>query len=86
MDFVTSNDPETAEALLTAIADNNPTAAFALKDAFSGNVSKVTFTRTEAGDTITITVTGNADPSDYMRKYYIPLDDKTIEINFVASS
>ncbi|MBO4308693.1 MAG: hypothetical protein J5885_02575 [Clostridia bacterium] len=86
VDFVTSNDPETAEALLTAIADNNPTAAFALKDAFSGNVSKVTFTRTEAGDTITITVTGNADPSDYMRKYYIPLDDKTIEINFVASS
>ena len=86
VDFVTSNDAATAEAMLTAIADNNPTAAFAIKDLFSGNVSNVSFARTEAGDTITFTVTGNVAPADYMRKYYIPQDGKTIVINFVPNS
>ena len=86
VDFVTSNDAATAEATLAAIANNNPTAAFALKDTFSGHVSNVSFARTEEGDTITFTVTGNVAPADYMRKYYIPQDGKTIVINFVPAS
>ena len=88
VDFVTAANSD----LLALIGNNNPVAAFGVKENFSGNIGYFTVSREETANVITFTVTcydtaiSEDKLKDYIRYYYITPENKEVVIAWQAVS
>ena len=88
VDFVTAANSD----LLALIGNNNPVAAFGVKENFSGNIGYFTVSREERANVITFTVTcydtaiAEDKLKDYIRYYYITPENKEVVIVWQAVS
>lgn len=86
VDFVAAANSD----LLVFIADNNPTAAFGVKENFSGSIGYFTVLREETGNVITFTVicydtlVAEDKLKDYIKYYYITPENKEVVISWRA--